>query len=268
MAENSDRMSLASTTLQNYPGAKGGSGVAERIISLMPAHQTYVELFCGSAAIFRKKAPSTAAMLVDIDPKVIEALDRCDGCGTMLKDCGPALWATQRTCCPDCSHSNAIVILGDAASPNLWPVSLKAALQDPKTLVYCDPPYLSTPTVNGNRYPFRFDRLQDHQRLIGVLRQLPCRVMLSGYASPLYNDLLRDWRCVAFTAGTRGGGRIECVWLNYPEGLPLHDTRFVGNNRRDRERIKRKKARWEAKFRTMEPAERQVLLEALQAVMQ
>ena len=28
----------------------------------------------------------------------------CSGCDTALDKCGPALWATQRKCCPDCSH--------------------------------------------------------------------------------------------------------------------------------------------------------------------
>lgn len=241
MSAPGDRMTSAPATLQSYPGAKGGNGVAERIISLMPVHSTYVELCCGSAVVFRKKRPAAAAILADLDPEIV------------------SLWAARFL-------PATVVIKADATEKSSWPPSLKAATLDPNTLLYCDPPYLSTPTVNGNRYPCRLDREEDHRKLIGVLRQLPCRVMLSGYASPLYNDLLRDWRCVAFSAATRGSARIECVWLNFPEGLPLHDTRFVGLDRRDRERIKRKRDRWRAKFEAMRPDERQVIYEALLAV--
>lgn len=226
-------------SLENYPGSKGGSGVAERIISLMPTHNTYVELCVGGGAVFLKMRPAHAAILVDADVAVVEAWKE-------------ARWRD--------------VILADATRPETWPAPLKAALQDPNTLTYVDPPYLSGPTTNGNRYGARLDREEDHRRLITVLRQLPGYVILSGYASPLYRKLLADWRCVAFGAGTRGGRRIECVWLNFPDGLPLHDTRFVGEDRRERERIKRKRDRWVGKFERMSPAERQVIREALEAV--
>ena len=28
----------------------------------------------------------------------------CTGCDAPIERCGPAMWATQRKCCPDCSH--------------------------------------------------------------------------------------------------------------------------------------------------------------------
>lgn len=30
--------------------------------------------------------------------------ETCEGCGSPYERCGPALWAQQKKCCPDCSH--------------------------------------------------------------------------------------------------------------------------------------------------------------------
>ena len=54
--------------------AKGGSGVAERIIRQMPPHSHYVEAFAGHAAVFRKKAPAAWSFLIDADPNVCDWL--------------------------------------------------------------------------------------------------------------------------------------------------------------------------------------------------
>jgi len=39
-----------------------------------------------------------------------------------------------------------------------------------------------------------------HGELLEVLRRLPCAVMLSGYRSALYDDLLGDWRTIEYQA--------------------------------------------------------------------
>lgn len=39
----------------------------------------------------------------------------CEGCDTRLADCGPALWATQRKCCPDCTHVSDPPPVSDSA---------------------------------------------------------------------------------------------------------------------------------------------------------
>lgn len=60
-------MSLPSPVLK-YPGAKWR--LSEWIIPQMPAHTSYVELFCGSAAVFFRKPPSRIETLNDIDQNV------------------------------------------------------------------------------------------------------------------------------------------------------------------------------------------------------
>ena len=50
---------------ENYLGAKGGSGVYQTIINLMPPHKVYVEAFLGTGTIMKKKAPAEFNIGID-----------------------------------------------------------------------------------------------------------------------------------------------------------------------------------------------------------
>ena len=50
--------------LRDYPGAKGGAGVWQRIISQMPPHELYVEAFAGSAQVLFRKRPAASSILI------------------------------------------------------------------------------------------------------------------------------------------------------------------------------------------------------------
>ena len=52
--------------------------------------------------------------------------------------------------------------------------------------------------------------------------------------------------------------------MNYPPPTRLHDYRYLGDNYRQRERIKRKKQRWAAKWARLDILERQAILSALE----
>jgi len=52
--------------------------------------------------------------------------------------------------------------------------------------------------------------------------------------------------------------------MNYPEPTRLHDYRYLGNTYRQRDRIKRKKARWVRRLQQMQPLERYAFLAALE----
>ncbi len=55
----------------------------------------------------------------------------------------------------------------------------------------------------------------EHVALLAMLRNLAGRVVLSGYASPLYDEALADWGRVTldtFADGARA--RTEVLWLN------------------------------------------------------
>jgi DNA adenine methylase len=105
-----------------------------------------------------------------------------------------------------------------------------AAHDSRETLHYVDPPYVSETRSPGNRYEQKYRRyrheLDDagHTRLIDELRRLEGCVVLSGYACPLYNHRLQDWRRVeraAFADGARP--RTEVLWLN-PAGAAQLDA--------------------------------------------
>lgn len=59
----------------NYPGSKWN--LADFIISMMPAHTTYLEPFFGSGAVFFNKQPSTIETINDIDGRIVNFFKQC-----------------------------------------------------------------------------------------------------------------------------------------------------------------------------------------------
>jgi len=130
-------------------------------------------------------------------------------------------------------------------------------------LVYVDPPYLAETRTGNARYRHEYTR-GDHIRLIESLRALPASVMISGYPSALYDELLAGWRSIKFQVMTRGGVRTEQLWMNYEAGFAYCST-FAGKDYIDRQRIKRKAQRWEANYLALSEAERLAILSRLLA---
>ncbi len=130
-------------------------------------------------------------------------------------------------------------------------------------LIYCDPPYLVQTRTGRHRY--RFDYTQQHIDLLERLNSLPCAVMLSGYPSSLYDDLLGDWNSLELQAMTWGGPRTEKLWFNYTVDR-VHWVSYAGKNFTDRQRIKRKAQRWGEKYRALPRAERLAVLASMMAV--
>jgi hypothetical protein len=135
-----------------------------------------------------------------------------------------------------------------------------------KELVYCDPPYIRE--TRKKYYPlYKYEySLSHHIELLEVIKSLPCMVMISGYESPLYKESLSAWHTHFFQAATHHGMATEWIWMNYSKPVHLHDYRYLGNNFREREKIKLKLKRSVARFKSMPVIERQALLSALQAV--
>jgi DNA adenine methylase len=91
----------------------------------------------------------------------------------------------------------------------------------PATLFYLDPPYLHETRTARKAYG-RYEMTDgDHRELLGLLRQCRGKVILSGYASPLYDEALAGWARHAFdlpnnAAGGRQKGReTEVIWCNF-----------------------------------------------------
>ena len=81
------------------------------------------------------------------------------------------------------------------------------------TLIYADPPYLSTERDHGKDYRHEFT-VDDHIELARILNEVSGPVVISGYRSELYNDLYRGWKvaeCASQTAGNTK--RTEVLWI-------------------------------------------------------
>lgn len=98
---------------------------------------------------------------------------------------------------------------------------------EPDVLLYVDPPYLgSTRAKTWNGYEHEMRDEADHRELAAALRACRASVVLSGYASDLYDiDLYPDWHRHMITAGTGQAGkwanRTEVLWSNRPFGAQM-----------------------------------------------
>lgn len=218
-----------------YAGGKGGAGVVQKIINLIPKHQTYIEAFVGGGSVYRAKSPASCSIVIDADAVPL---------ANLAEHIKPA----------------TTVIHGDAIS------ELRKYPFMGDEFVYCDPPYVMS--ARSGRRIYRHEMTDDqHRELLSVLRGLPCAVMLSGYRNSIYDELLGDWRRIDFQSMTRGGLRTESLWMNYePPEVPAELT-VLGANFRERERIKRKKTRWAEKLKGLPVAEQHAIMEVLREIL-
>ena len=154
-----------------------------------------------------------------------------------------------------------------------WPVELvhgcchrflEAFDFDGSELVYSDPPYLRHTRKSARRYRHDYEDA-DHVALLALLGRLPCRVMISGYPSALYDEHLAGWRSLSLQVMNQAGVVTEKLWFNFAPDR-LHWARFAGRNFTDRQRIKRRAESWGRRYRAMPPAERLAVLAAMMAV--
>lgn len=89
--------------------------------------------------------------------------------------------------------------------------------QDPRVLLYVDPPYLGSTRSDG-AYLHDMPTPEQHEELAAALHQVRAATVLSGYPSPLYDELYADWHRLDFAASTGQGGtwanRTEVLWSN------------------------------------------------------
>jgi len=219
----------------SYDGGKGQAGVFQRIINQMPPHDVYIEGCLGAGAVLRAKKPAPWSIGIELDPEVLN------------------VW--QNHSIEKLSLVNADVVT--------W---LRESLPkfQPNNLIYLDPPYLME-TRRSQRPLYRYEMSNEqHEQLLSIARSLPCKVMISGYWSQMYADKLIGWRTINFQAMTRGGQpATEWLWMNFAEPTRLHDYQYLGENFRERERIKKKINRWKGKLERMPETERRALLAAI-----
>lgn len=101
-------------------------------------------------------------------------------------------------------------------------VEVIAAWDSPRTLVYCDPPYLPETRAAGSRNVYGHEMTEEaHRALCQVLRGCRGKVVLSGYASTLYSELYAGWRSESIqianhsAAGKKKVVKHESIWMNW-----------------------------------------------------
>lgn len=299
-----------------YPGGKSGSGVAQRIINLMPPHQVYIEPFLGGGSVLRYKLPAQINIGIDRDPTVIErwhaaapqfspaaaaAAQKRDSRRSLATQNSATPQAMSQKCAahPDAAPDPAALARGTRSRPGptadlrdatrlrdgrltssaaefhgaglCWKFLCVDGIEflrnypwTGRELVYCDPPYLHATRRDLKLYSFEMDT-QQHTRLLITLRALPCPVMISGYRSERYNRALRAWHALDYRTMTRRGVATETLWCNFAPPSELHDYRYLGQDRRERERIKRLQESWRAGLLALAPLERKAMLAVLNA---
>src|SRR5262249_50421453 len=97
-------------------------------------------------------------------------------------------------------------------------------------LIYADPPYVGSTRANDNAYRHEMRSEAEHRELAEALHAARAAVVISGYASDLYDrELYAGWDRHTMTSGTgQGGGwgnRTEVLWSNRPlaTAAPLFD---------------------------------------------
>lgn len=199
--------------------------MCQNIIAMMPPHDTYIETHLGGGAVMKRKPPAVDNIGIDIDPEPLSNFD--------------------------CSYP--VQLVNDCAYKFLVQHDFRGT-----ELIYSDPPYLRQTRSSRRKYRFEYTK-GDHIALLELLKSLPCHIILSGYPSTLYDDLLGHWHTIQLQAMTRGGPRTEQLWYNFDIDR-RHWSSYAGRNFTDRQRIKRKAQRWAKKYRALPNVERLAVL--------
>jgi DNA adenine methylase len=69
--------------------------------------------------------------------------------------------------------------------------------------------------------------------LLALLKGLPYQVILSGYPSALYEEMLGDWSQLELQVMNQAGVRTEKLWFNFAPDR-LFGAGFAANNFTDR----------------------------------
>ncbi len=214
-----------------YFGSKATSGLCQPIIAMMPPHDTYIESHLGGGAIMKRKPAALHNIGIDRDARALARFE-CDYPIELVHGCAHRFLAEY-----------------DYRG---------------RELIYSDPPYLYSTRSSERRYRFDYEE-REHIALLELLKSVPCPVMVSGYPSVLYDDLLGGWRSVELQVMNQAGVRTEKLWFNFSVDR-VHWASYAGTNFTDRQRIKRKAANWGRRYQGLPRAERVAVLAAMMAV--
>ncbi len=223
---------------KTYNGGKSGNGCYQQIINCFPPMQEYHELFVGNGGIFRRLRLPARTVINDLDGSVINKYKKL--------------------------RSKKIFVFNEDALGLLAEINGNASYTR-TTLIYLDPPYRKE--VCKSKRPLYKHELteQQHKKLLMLASNSKCNVVISHYPDALYNAMLKGWTKVDFKSMTRAGLVTERIYFNYPKPLLLQEPRYIGNDYREREIIKRKTKRWINRLHKMDKLQRISILSSITA---
>lgn len=231
----------------SYPGGKAGAGVYQRIINLIPKHDLLISAFAGHCGIVRHIKPATHTVVIDKDPDVCQWWHE---------------WSrTKQGRALEVINASGIGWLAYQESKNWKNYDIG------ERFIFCDPPYVLSQRSHGKQYEHEMSD-SDHEMLIGLLAGIMSprsQILICGYNCRIYRRL-KPWRTIDHQVPTRGGLQWERIWMNYPETDDLHDFSFIGDDRRERERIRRRQRNWLSQLSAMPPREQAAMLAVLNSV--
>lgn len=228
----------------------GKWALAPRIIEHMPAHRVYVEPFGGAASVLLRKPRSKIEVYNDLDDEIVgifwvmQSPEKCRELFRLLKRTPYARRefeiAFQASTDPIIRAQRAIIRAYMSfhhtalfnprkntfanARHRTRSGSCKDALdvirvQDTDdALFFVDPPYVMSTRSKSACYRHEMSDEQ-HLALLDLLKSAKGHVMISGYASELYDDTLSDWRRLTRKHYAASGGngpkeRTEVLWIS------------------------------------------------------
>lgn len=225
----------------SYNGGKESDGTYQKIINKIPFHNLYIEPFLGNGAIYRKKKKSDNSILIDKDASVIKKWKNISlHPGTSLINCDAIDWLEDNW--------------------QFLNISLKSEVIP---FLYIDPPYpIKTRKSKKKLYKYELSD-QDHIRILNVASCLKVNVLISSYPNDMYDNYLKNWNTITFQSSTRHGTATEQIWYNYEAPDTLHDYSYLGDDYRERERIKGIIFRNVTKFNKMPAVIKNAILEKI-----
>ena len=247
----------------SYPGGKSGSGIYQRLINQIPPHRVLISAFAGHCGVVRNIRPAEHTIIIDQEETVCQWWDDWSrtkqGRAIAIHHCSSIEWLRFKfnlTGYPAARSDGTRVPLDIAAGASDARSDGAAATRIMEHFIFADPPYILGKRT-GKQYKYELSDNQ-HRELLEILTQINAAsagIMLCGYPSEIYQPV-NHWRTIEHRVPTRGGPQDEKIWLNYHQPTELHDYRYIGHDRRNRERIRRRQRNWIAQLESMSDQER------------
>jgi len=218
-----------------YKGNKNIAGYREQIKSVVKPHDMFIELFAGSAAVSHfLSTPPAKTWLNDLWPGAVEHFVY-SGHGMKI------------------THFDAIDLLQ----------SFLATPAGSKLLFFADPPYLHSTRPNSTEIYVNEPDNDWHVRFLECIQNYPHDIILTHPDCDLYSKYLAHWNSKTVKVRYHNKTSVERIYYNFPEPVELFDYTSCGQNRTDRQRIKRQVNNFIRKLEDMPALQRNHILELI-----